>query len=109
MTYRQVKANLKLRRTLMLCSMAMIGMGLLIIIKLMLNPVLAMSSLAMGAVAYAMSMAGGLTIFISLNYTKKHSKCPKCRTQIDSASFMNMENFKCPNCGFEAEADAEIF
>lgn len=109
MTFKQMKTNFKLRRTLMLYSMAMIGVGLLLIIKLMMNPVLTMSSLAMGAVAYALSMAGGLIIFMSLNYIKKNSKCPKCRKQIDSVDFMNMENFKCPHCQFECEADKPVW
>ena len=109
MTFRQLKASVKMRRTLMVSSMCMIFVGLLMFVKLMMNPSLAMSSLAMGAIAYAMSMAGALTIFLSLRYNKEHTKCIKCRRQIDMADFMNMENFKCPHCEFEADADAEIF
>ena len=45
----------------------------------------------------------------NFKYNREHTKCPKCRRQIDIADFMNMENFKCPNCGFEADADAEIW
>ena len=109
MTFRQIKANVKLRRTLMICSMAMIGMGLLMFVMIMRNFAFTTTTLATGALAYAMSMAGALTIFLSLNYNKKHTKCPKCRRQIDMADFMNMDDFKCPHCSFEADADAEIW
>ena len=98
-----------MRRTLMISSMCMIFVGLLMFIKLMINFTFTTVSLATGAFAYAVSMAGALTIFLSLKYNKEHTKCIKCRRQIDIADFMNMENFKCPHCEFEADADAEIF
>ena len=109
MTYRQVKANVKSRRTLMVTSMCLIAVGLGMFAMIMLNFAFTTTMLAMGAIAYAMSMAGALLIFLSLRYNKEHTKCPKCRRQVDLADFLNMENYKCPHCGFEADADAEIF
>ena len=109
MTYRQLKANVKSRRTLMISSIVLIAMGLAMFATIMLNFAFTTTMLAMGAIAYAMSMAGALAIFLSLKYNKEHTKCVKCRRQIDMADFMNMEDFKCPHCGFEADADAEIW
>ena len=109
MTYRQVKANVKSRRTLMLASIGLIAAGLAIFAIIMLNFTFTTAMLAMGSIAYVMSMAGGLLIFMSLRYNKEHTKCVKCRRQVDMADFMNMEDFKCPHCGFEADADAEIW
>ncbi len=109
MTFRQLKASVKLRRTLILCSMVMITIGLAMFMMLMRNFSFTTTSLATGAVAYGLSMAGGLTIFLSLNYNKKHTKCIKCKRQIDMADFMNMDNFKCPHCNFEADADAKLW
>ena len=109
MTFRQIQANVKSRRTLMMCSIAMIGAGLFIFVGLMINFTFTTVSLAKGAIAYAMSMAGALAILLSQKYNKEHTKCIKCRRQIDMADFMNMSDFKCPHCGFEADADAEIW
>ena len=109
MTYRQLKANVKSRRTLMISSIVLIAMGLAMFATIMLNFTFTTAMLAMGSIAYVMSMAGGLLIFMSLRYNKEHTKCVKCRRQIDMADFMNMEDFKCPHCGFEADADAEIW
>ena len=109
MTYRQVKANVKSRRTLMLASIGLIAAGLAIFATIMLNFTFTTAMLAMGSIAYVMSMAGGLLIFMSLRYNKEHTKCVKCRRQVDMADFMNMEDFKCPHCGFEADADAETW
>ncbi len=109
MTFRQLQANVKLRRTLMTCSIIIIGMGLAMFAFLMTHFSFTTTSLMIGAVAYAMSMAGSMAILHSLNYNKTHTKCIKCRRQIDMADFMAMGNFKCPHCGFEADADAEIW
>ena len=109
MTYRQLKANVKSRRTLMISSIVMIAMGLAMFATIMMNFAFTTTMLAMGTIAYVMSMAGALIIFMSLKYNKEHTKCIKCRRQIDMADFMNMEDFKCPHCGFEADADAEIW
>ena len=109
MTYRQVKVNVKTRRTLMVSSIGLIAVSLAIFAMIMMNFSFTTTMLAMGAIAYAMSMAGALVIFLSLKYNKEHTKCVKCRRQVDLADFMNMENFKCPHCEFEADADAEIF
>lgn len=108
MTFRQLQANVKLRRTLMTSSIIIIGMGLAIFAFLMTHFSFTTTSLMIGAIAYAMSMGGSLAILYSLNYNKTHTKCIKCRRQIDIADFMAMENFKCPHCGHECDADAPL-
>ena len=109
MTYRQVKANVKSRRTLMVTSICLIAVGLGMFAMIMLNFAFTTTMLAMGAIAYAMSMAGALIILVTLKYNREHTKCPKCRRQIDISDFMNMENFKCTHCGFAVDADDEIW
>ena len=109
MTYRQLKANVKLRRTLMFSSIFMIVSGLMIFVFVMRNFAFTTSTLALGAVGYVLSMGGALAIFYSLNYTKKHTRCVKCRGQIDVADFLAMEDFKCPHCHFECSADEPIW
>ena len=109
MTFGQLKAKVKTRRTLMLCAMLMTGMGVGTLLMSMRSFQFTTIMLAMGAIAYAMSMAGALIILVTLKYNREHTKCPKCRRQIDISDFMNMENFKCTHCGFAVDADDEIW
>ena len=109
MTFRQLKANVKLRRTLIYSSMFMIAVGLGMFSSIFRHFAFTSDILVKGAVAYALSMAGAIAIFYSVNYTRKHTICVKCRKQVDTADFMNMENFKCPHCNFECDADDPIW
>ena len=109
MTFRQLKAKVKTRRTLMLCAMLMTGMGVGTLLRSMRSFQFTMGELIRCSIAYAISMAGALIILVTLKYNREHTKCPKCRRQIDISDFMNMENFKCTHCGFAVDADDEIW
>ena len=109
MTFRQIQASVKSRRTLIICAMLMTAMGVGTLLRSMRSFSFTMGELIRCSIAYAISMAGALIILMSLKYNKEHTKCPKCRRQIDIADFMNMENFKCTHCGFSADADEELW
>ena len=109
MTFRQIQANVKNRRKLIVVSMIMIAASLAIFAVTMLNFSFTLPVLAVCAIAYAMSMAGGLSILYALNYTKKNTKCVKCRRQINIADFMAMDDYRCPHCGYDAAADDRIW
>ena len=63
----------------------------------------------MQAMDSATSNAEEMISDLTLKYNREHTKCPKCRRQIDISDFMNMENFKCTHCGFAVDADDEIW
>lgn len=51
-----------------------------------------------GIMIFSISLIG---VIYSLHYIVSHTRCLKCKRQINTKAFLKMENFKCPHCGNE--------
>lgn len=112
MTFESLKRKLKLHRRLIYIYMVIALAGSLLFRVRKYN--VATHTFAnyvisiVGIIVFSINIIG--TIY-SYYYITSHTKCIKCKNQIDLKSFLNMENFECPYCGFDKfnNDEAEIW
>lgn len=112
MTFDNLKRKLKLHRRLIYIYLVISFAGSLLFRVRKYN--VATHTLAnifgsvAGIVIFSICIIG--TIYSS-HYITSHTRCIKCKNQIDLKTFLRMESFKCPYCDFERfnNDEAEIW
>ncbi|MBR6609830.1 MAG: hypothetical protein IKK99_06405 [Oscillospiraceae bacterium] len=102
MTFESLKRKLKLHRRLIYIYLVIAFSGSLLFRVRKYNVATHTLANIVGSVAgimiFSISLIG---VIYSLHYIATHTRCIKCKNQIDLKTFLKMERFKCPHCGFE--------
>ncbi|MBR4036100.1 MAG: hypothetical protein IKJ05_05160 [Oscillospiraceae bacterium] len=102
MTFEQIKSKLKLHKTLVISGVivaAMSSMGIITNRFMLWN--LGIMRLVISAICYFLCLASLASVFYGIHYIAAHTKCLKCKKQIELKSVLQMDSFRCPYCGNE--------
>ncbi len=102
MTFEQIKAKLKLHKALVISGVivaALSSMG--VITNRFALWHLGIMRLVISGICYFLCLAALASVIYGIHYIASHTKCLKCKKQIDFKDVLKMETFRCPHCGNE--------
>lgn len=105
MTFKQIKSKIKLHQILLGSSMLVMVTVTPFIRLLGYNrrriPDFTAGEIVLSLITYVIFIAALCTMIYAAKYVFSHTRCLKCKRQINTKTFLKMENFKCPHCGNE--------